>query len=399
MATYQQILLDNAFGNFRNILYEITLSPAMGRYLDMVNNDKPNPARGTEPNENYARELLQLFSIGVVKLNQDGTPILQGGKPVPSYGQDEIEGFAHVFTGWTYPVRPGASGQTHNPSNFEGLMVAVAAQHDTGQKTLLNGVKLPAGQTAAKDLNDAIDNVFSHPNLGPFIGRQLIAHLVTSNPSTAYVARVAAAFANNGQGVRGDMKAVLRAILLDAEARGDAKTANTYGKLIEPAMFTAGVIRALNGQSDGVYLRAQGAGLGQDVFNAESVFSFYPPDLPLPGNATLVGPEFGVYNSSTSLARIAFLERVVMGGTIAADATVAGATGTSIDLSRWQSLAGNASNLIDQLAVLLVPGTLPGNTRNAILNYVNGIAATDTLGRTRAAAYFLAATTLHQVQR
>lgn len=185
MANYQRILLRNAFGNFRNLLREVTLSPAMGRYLNMANNDKPNLAKGIEPNENYGREVLQLFSIGLWKLNPDGTPELDpAGRLQPSYDQDTVEGFAHVFTGWTYPPRPLATrNRFPNPPNYAGSMIAFADHHDLGAKKLLGGVVLPAGRDAATDLEAAIDNIFNHPNVGPFIGRQLIQHLVTANPS------------------------------------------------------------------------------------------------------------------------------------------------------------------------------------------------------------------------
>ena len=199
MAKYQQIFLDNAFGNYEDILTRVTMSSVMGDYLNMVNNDKP--ANGVSPNENYAREIMQLFSIGVWELNQDGTLILDaGGAPIPTYDQgDTIEGFAHVFTGWTYPVLPGVPSRKHNPKNFLGDMVPVDSNHDKGAKTLLNGVTLPAGQSIQSDLTNAIHNIFTHPNVGPFIGKQLIQKLVTGDPTPQYVRRVAAVFDNNGQ--------------------------------------------------------------------------------------------------------------------------------------------------------------------------------------------------------
>ncbi|MDQ6916709.1 MAG: DUF1800 family protein, partial [Pseudomonadota bacterium] len=215
MAKYQQIFLDNAFGNYEDILTKVTLSSVMGDYLNMVNNDKP--ANGVSPNENYAREIMQLFSIGVFELNQDGTRILDaGGSPIPTYDQsDAIEGFAHVFTGWTYPILSGIPAKTHNPKNFLGDMTPVDSNHDKGAKTLLNGVTLPAGQSIQSDLTNAIHNIFMHPNVGPFVGKQLIQKLVTGDPTPQYVGRVAAVFNNNGQGVRGDMKATVNAILTD----------------------------------------------------------------------------------------------------------------------------------------------------------------------------------------
>ncbi len=220
VRNYQQMLLDNAFVNYRQLLERITLHPAMGDYLDMVNNNKPTST--VEANENYAREVLQLFSIGLSKLNPDGTTVNDAnGVAMPSYDQTVVQGFARAFTGWTYAPLPNATSKWTNPVNYGADMVAFDAHHDTAAKTLLNGKTIPAGQTAAKDLSDALDAIVAHPNVGPFIGRQLIQALVTSNPTPAYVARIAAVFDDNGSGVRGDMKAVIRAILLDREARGE----------------------------------------------------------------------------------------------------------------------------------------------------------------------------------
>src|SRR6266496_90755 len=201
---WQNMLMKDAFGNFYDLLKDVTLSPVMGNYLDMVNNDKPNPVTGTSANENYAREILQLFTIGLNQLNPDGTLQLDGaGNPIPTYDQDTITNFARVFTGWTYPPGP----QFPSPPGYSGPMVPFNSHHDTGDKTLLNGVTIPAGGTAQSDLDAALQNIFNHPNVGPFICKQLIQHLVTSNPSPAYVGRVVAVFNDNGSGVRGDLKA------------------------------------------------------------------------------------------------------------------------------------------------------------------------------------------------
>jgi len=293
MANYERIFLSHAFGNFRDILREVTLSPAMGRFLNMANNDKPNPAKGIAPNENYARELLQLFSIGLWQLNPDGSQQLDArGLPLPSYDQEVVEGFAHVFTGWSYPPRPGGRDRFPNPPNFIGPMLAYAAHHDLGAKQLLLGQTLPAGQGAAADLEAALDNVFKHPNVGPFIGRQLIQQLVTANPSPAYVARVAAAFNGSsgalGGSARGDMKATLSAILLDPEASAPPQPQN-FGKLREPILQLTHLFRALGGESDGVWLRGQAAALGQPIYSPPSVFNFFPPDYDLPDDPSLDG--------------------------------------------------------------------------------------------------------------
>jgi len=400
LREYHQMLLDNAFGNYRTLLERVTLSPVMGDYLDMVNNDKPNAARGTQANENYAREVLQLFSIGLSKLNADGTAQRDGnGVPIPSYDQTTVQGFARAFTGWTYASRAGTSQWT-NPKNYLGDMVPFDAHHDTATKTLLDGASLPASQTARADLTAALDNIFAHPNVGTFIGRQMIQFLVTSNPSPAYVARITAVFDDNGSGVRGDMKAVIRAILLDSEARGDAKTEPAYGKLRDPALFAVGVARAFNASSDGVYLNAQSASMGESVFTAPSVFSFFPPDYALPNSDTLQGPQFGVQNTTTTIARFNYVNAMLYSANgIAADPSVPGSTGTRTDLTGLQALAATPSALVDKLAATMTHDTMTASEKSAIVTAVSAIAATDALGRARSAAYLVASSPRYQITR
>jgi uncharacterized protein (DUF1800 family) len=442
MAGYQNLLIDHAFGNYRDILYEVTLSPVMGHFLDMVNNDKANAARGTKPNENYAREVLQLFSIGTVKLNIDGSVQRDAkGQPITTYTQEVIDGFAQVFTGWTYPTLPGAMPQVHNPVNYAGRMEPRAATHDTASKLLLDEVKLPANQAADADLNQAIGNIFNHPNVGPFLALRLIQNLITSNPSPRYIARVARVFNNNGLGVRGDMKAVVRAVLLDREARGgngserpdeasqdesqDDRRADRpdqasredrrwdrdgerehqqpmldpqFGKLRDPALFVAAVVRGLGAKTDGVFLRTQSAAMGQDVYNAASVFSFYSPFYPLPG-ASLLGPEFGVLNSSTVVARVNFLERILYGGPIPPDPTVSGSRGTVLDLSASLPLAGDPARLVKQLSDSLVTGGLSDASSQVVVNAVSGVVPSDPLGRVRLANYLILSSSQFQVER
>ena len=221
LADYYDILVRNAFGNYRDLIEEVTLSPAMGVYLSMLGNQKPNLALNIRPDENYARELMQLFSIGLVELNTDGSNVLVGGQAVPTYDQAIIEGFAHVFTGWTWAGSPSFEQARATQQNQVVPMQLYEAFHDTGAKTLLNGTTLPPGQGGMQDLNAALDNIFNHPNVGPFIAVRLIQRLVTSNPSPGYVQRVAQTFDNNGSGVRGDLGAVVKAILLDDEAHPD----------------------------------------------------------------------------------------------------------------------------------------------------------------------------------
>jgi uncharacterized protein (DUF1800 family) len=398
MAAYQNMLLNDAFGNYRQLLEDVTLSPVMGHYLDMVNNNKSDPVRGTSPNENYAREVMQLFSIGVNQLNADGTLKLDANnQPVATYGQDVIEGFASLFTGWTYPPRPGASSAWTNPPNFEGSMVSFPSHHESGTKLLLNGLVVPAGQTPEQDLKLALDTIFNHPNVGPFIGRQLIQHLVTSNPSPTYVGRVAAVFADNGHGVRGDLAAVVRAILSDAEGRGDAPSSAAAGHLREPALFITAVLRGLGGKSDGVFLRGQAAAMGQPVFTPPTVFNFYPPSYRLPGTST-AAPEFFIDDAATALARANFLNTLIYGGGATPDPTVVNSIGTTLDLTPLTT-AATPDALVDQLSTQLLHGSLSGAAHAAVTTALAALPASDALGRARAAAYLVASSPQFQVER
>jgi uncharacterized protein (DUF1800 family) len=393
IAQYQQTLLDNAFGNFRDILLKVTLSPAMGDYLNMVNSTK------NSPNENFGREVLQLFSVGLFQLNQDGTQKLDAqGNPIPTYDQSVITGFASAFTGFTYAPRPGQAAKFPSPPYYIGQMVSSAANHDTGTKQLLNGATLPAGQTPDKDLTDAIDNIFKHDNVGPFIGTRLIQQLVTSNPSPAYVSRVAGAFNNNGNGVRGDMQAVIRAILLDPEARGDVKTDVNYGKLREPALFMASVMRALGGTSDGVYLNSRSSQMLQKVFSSPSVFNFYPPDYGLPGSDVL-SPEFAITNTATALQRANIMNELILGAAIKPDTSVAGSTGTTIDWTSLQGLAADSAKLTDRLNTLMMHNAMSSAMRTTIINAVEAVPSTDPLKRARTAVYLAATSAQYMVEK
>ncbi len=399
MRHYQQNLRDRAFGNFYDLLVSVTLSPVMGDYLDMVNNNKANPAAGTNPNENYAREILQLFTIGLFELNPDGTLKRDAaGKPVPTYDLDEIEGFARAFTGWTYPTVPGANPRNNNPRNYLGNMIPVAATHEFGTKQLLLGVTAPANLTPQADLAFAHRNIFDHPNVGPFVGRQLIQKLVTSDPTPGYVARVASAFANNGAGQRGDLRAVVRAILLDPEARGARKIDPGYGKLAEPVLFMTSVARAFGARSDGVYFRSASSQLGQFVFYPPSVFNYYPPDYVVPGT-TLLGPEFGIQTTNTAIARTNVANSLLFSARIAPDPSYYGAIGTSLDLAPYQAVAADASALADRLDRNLMAGRMSAAMKAAIASAVNAVATNDTLGRARAAAYLVVTSPQFQVER
>lgn len=398
MADYQNMLLNDAFANFRTLLQDVTLSPVMGHYLNMADNDKTNAALGTSPNENYGREVMQLFSIGLYELNPDGSQMLDSTEaPIPTYDQNVIEGFSSVFTGWTFPPLAGAASQWTNPINYDGVMVAFDSHHEPGTKLLLNGLTLPAGQTSAQDLQMALDDIFNHPNVGPFIGKQLIQHLVTSNPSPAYIARVSAVFADNGSGVRGDMGAVVQAILTDPEARGDSPAAADFGRLREPALFITAMLRSLGGQSDGVLPRNAISAMGQPMFTPQTVFNFYPPSFVLPGTETLA-PEFGIENAATALARANFVNTVIMQGGAKPDPTVTGSTGTTIDLTALAAIT-YPSGLISQLNQTLMHGSLSSAASAVILAAVNAQSATDPLAAARTASYLMLSSAQYQVER
>jgi uncharacterized protein (DUF1800 family) len=386
---WMNMLQKDAFGNFSTLLNDVTLSPTMGHYLDMVRNDKPDPNSGTQPNENYAREILQLFSIGLAQLNPDGTPqVDSNGVPVPTYTQDTIIGFAHVFTGWTYPTRSGQTASFYNGEYYGGPMIPFDSHHDTGQKLLLNGVTLPAGGTTQSDLTAALQNIVSHPNVGPFLSRQLIQHLVTSNPTPAYVARITAIFNDNGSGVRGDLKAVVNAILMDSEARrGDDPTQvqASDGHLKEPVLFMMNLLRAANATSDGANLNNYASNMKQEPFESPTVFNFYPPDNVIAGTA-LLGPEFRIFNSTTAISRINFVNDLAFGNV--------GST-TKTDISSYVALAPNPAELVDALSGVLTHGPLSDGARSTIITTVTNL--TDNTKRAQTALYLIGSSSQFQI--
>lgn len=406
LRNYQNTLLTHAFGNYRDLLRQVTLSPVMGDYLDHVNND---PAA---PNENYARELLQLFSVGTCELNADGS--LKGGRCNATYDNDRVRAYAYALTGWTYPAG-GASPwdcwpRGTNCQFYSGDMVALpAAYHNSEARTLLSGVQLPAGHNAAQALEAVLDSLMVHPNTAPFIGRQLIQHLVSSNPSPAYVQRVAQAFNTGrfgefGSGQRGDMKATIAAILLDAEARGDSPL-RTAGRLREPAQLFTGVLRALNGRTDGDALGWWwGDTLQQHVFRPPSVFNFYPPDYPVAGTA-LVGPAFGIHNANTALQRVNFVQYLTFWDGSAPSSDVPNALGTRVDLSAFLADADQPEVLVDRLSRLALGAPLPGAARTAVVNAVGAFTSANSGAsnvrryRVQQAAYLIFSSPQYQIAR
>ena len=403
LVPYLQLLKKDAFTNFRTLMEDVTLSPTMGEYLDMRNNDKANPATDTRANENYARELMQLFSIGLSQLNQDGTLQLDSsGNPIPTYDQTIIQNFAKVYTGWTYPAKPGATLRKHNPAYYIGPMVAFESNHDTTSKTLLNGLVVPAGGTAESDLKAALDDIFSHQNVAPFISKQLIEHLVTSNPSPAYVGRIAAVFNDNGTGVRGDLQAVVKAILLDPEARagdeGPSLTApDTGGHLREPVFAVASIVRGLGVTvNDTNNLANQAANLGQTLFAPPTVFNYFAPGYTIPAEftpgATLLGPEFQLQSPSAAVARSNMVNAMVYGNL---------GNGAVIDWTYLTALAATPEALLDCVNNVFMHSKMPGVIRAQILSAVNAFTGTTTAvykARAQAAVYLTVSSSYYNVE-
>ncbi|HLJ17785.1 MAG TPA: DUF1800 family protein, partial [Bryobacteraceae bacterium] len=392
-TNYLRALSKDSLGNYLNLMTDVTLTPAMGNFLNMVNNDAPPP--GEHANENYAREFMQLFCLGLNQLNPDGTPVLDGsGNPIPTYTQNDVMDLGRAFTGWTYPPTPGKPAQNHNPEYYGGPMVAVESLHDTGPKTIL-GQTIPAGQTAAQDLASAIGIIFNHPNVGPFVARQMIEHLVTSNPSPQYVQRVATAFNTGtfnsyGSGSRGDMQAMVAAILLDPEARrGDnpSTVVVTDGKLREPVVLIASIARAFHAKTDAGGFANWSSNMSQSIFNPATVFNFFPPINPIAGT-TLNGPEFAIFDTNTSLARMNFINAAVY---------QALGQNTRLDFSPVTT-AGTPDQMVAWLDTLFLHGSTPTQMKQTILGAVAALDPSDTTGQAQAAIYLYLSSSMYQAQ-
>lgn len=400
MAAYWDLLTRGAFGNFRTLLEHVTLSPAMGDFLDMVHNDKSDPRRNTEPNENYAREMMQLFTIGLYKLNPDGSQKLdQNNQPIPTYDQEAVEGYAHLFTGW-YWAQTGTPTWRDAPPNYREPMMAFPDHHDTGAKTLLNGMTLPAGQTQAQDLKDGLDLLFYHHNTAPFIARRLIQRLVTSNPSPLYISRVAAVFKDNGYAVRGDLQAVVQAILLDNEARSSSLAANaSYGREREPIIRLANLYRAFNASISTGRFAANNLtfNFGQAPLYSPSVFNFFRPDYSQPGpieQAGLFAPEFQITTDTTVITSANKMTAAVY--------QQASATNPNAIVLDFSSLTGPAQNpgaLVDSLNNLLMAGEMSPETRNIVVNAVMQIPAANPLERAQTAVHLLVTSAEFVIQK
>ncbi|MBC7498913.1 MAG: DUF1800 family protein [Herminiimonas sp.] len=392
VASYYDMLAQNAFGNYRTLLEQVSLHPMMGVYLTSLHNQK---ASGTRvPDENYAREVMQLMSIGLLQLNQDGTPRLNAGKPIETYTNADITAMARVFTGWSW-AGPDKSDTRFNGGNADPdrdwkPMQSYPKFHATTEKSFL-GTTVGAQGTANPEasLKIALDTLFNHPNVGPFIGRQLIQRLVTSNPSPAYVARVAATFADNGQGVRGDMKALVKAVLTDPDARNETTLGNpAAGKLREPVVRLAHWMRAFNAKStSGRFLLGSLddplTSLGQTPMRSPSVFNFFRPGY-APPNTTLassglVAPEMQITGETSVVGYLNFMADVINNG-----------TGSSRDIKPDYSvelaLADKPEQLLDRVDLLLMAGQMPAALRSQILMAISGVAISATNATTEAAA-------------
>ncbi len=392
VAHYADIIERNAFGNYRTLLEEITLSYAMGDYLTFKDNRKADPNSGRMPDENYAREILQLFSIGLNMLNQDGTPQLAGGEPVPTYDQDDILGLARVFTGW--------DDQGNGDQRYRLPMIMREDRHETGEKTFL-GLTIPANTDGVTSLQLTLDHIAAHPNVGPYIGRQMIQRMITSNPSPAYVARVAAVFNDDGTGQRGNLAAVVRAVLTDDEAW--APPTPTSGKLREPVLRFTVMGRILEmGCSDNVWpineLDDPDDELSQSPYRAVSVFNFYRPGYVPPGSllgdAGVTAPEFQLVNETTVIGWLNYVGSFFRNPR--SNLTFAG-------LPPLIAMANDPVGLVARLNLLMCAGALTAANADAIAQNVGAITDNNSdrqnLERVIGAMVMIAATTDFLIER
>jgi uncharacterized protein (DUF1800 family) len=381
-ASFLDMLTDKGLGNYRDLLQAVALHPAMGVYLSHLRNQKADARTGRVPDENFAREVMQLFSIGLLQLEPDGTPTLVGGKVVETYTPADVSGLAKVFTGWSWdcPAWPanacfsgGApAGSSPDPDRRVKPMRAYPQFHSTEAKSFL-GVTVPAQATAdpQASLKVALDTLANHPNVGPFIGRQLIQRLVTSNPSPAYVAAVARVFDDNGAGVRGDMKAVVKAVLLHREARAQDAGGTTTGKVREPVLRLAAFLRAFKARSDTGDYRVGSTDnpatqLGQTPMRAPSVFNFYRPGYVPPGTATadanLVSPELQLAHETTAAGYVNFMRDGIALGLGATNGVLNGVTlnrrDLRLDYTTELSLADRPGALVDRVGAKLMGGAM-----------------------------------------
>ncbi len=415
--SYQEVMLNGAFSNYRQFMSDFTLNPAMGAYLNMVNNVKPNAATNSLPNENYSRELLQLFTLGVWQLNQDGSVKRDAGNNlIPTYDNDDVKEFARVFTGWVYAPKFGQPLNSSNAQNLSYPMALYAANHDTGSKVLFART-LPVNsgtQTPVKDLNDALDDIFAHQNLAPFVVTRLIQHHVTANPSPQYVADIVAIFNNNGQGVKGDMKAVIKAMLIHKEARGydpqtgaDIALPTGQGHYKEPILWMTNLFRQLGATGDffGFGAETSAAALGQEPLNPRSVFSYYKPEYAIQVNGQAYSaPEVQLLTTDSAVRRLNLLDTFLYGSISSGTPK---ATSVTLNYTPWTTGGANAlaapgktTLLLNDLDARMLHGTMPAVMRTEITKVLDGAsgggtgaAITDPTLRVKAAIYLVAGST------
>jgi hypothetical protein len=376
----------------------------MGDYLDMADSSK------LAPNENYARELMQLFSIGLNQLDADGTEKKDAsGASIPTFTAADVRDVARALTGWTLTRLPGAASNDGNQVDYSKPMAVNANTYDATAKTFLATTTVAAGATPDASVSAVVDAVFNASSTPPHISMMLIQQLVTSNPSAAYVTRVSTVFTNNGSGVRGDMKAVVRAILTDPEARGDTKSSASDGKVKEPVLLSAALGRLEGFKTDGYAFTTRDAGLGEQPFRAGSVFNFYPPDYPLPQGGALLSPPSKLITTATSIARHNLAYDWTVNGDAAnrpeyvAQATITGATGTQPDWSSWEAFGADTTGMIARINLLLMNNTMTAAQRSALTAAVTAITNADATvqarKRAQAALYIVASAPMFQVDR
>ena len=402
IPSYHNMLANDAFGNFSQLMNDVATSAAMGEYLDML--DSGAPPAGQIADENFGRELMQLFTTGLYRVNPDGTLQLSAQElPQPVYTELQVQAYARALTGWTY-ANPTGGVPTSFPNgvpNYDQPMQPIPVSHDITAKVLLDGVTLPAGQTAEEDLTGLIASIFNHPNVGPFVCRQLIQHLVTSFPSPAYVSRVAEVFANDGSGVRGDMKAVVTAILNDPEARAaDTDPTVDGGHLREPILYFTGILRALqftNVSPQGSYFIASSytAPLGQTPYAAASVFNFFPPSYVIPGTA-INAPEFAQENTASAIARLNLADSIVRNHLTSFNIDMSPTSFLGQIASATGNPATDSANLVNTLNILFVHDQMPAAMMSAIV--ANAALLTDIGQRVRVSTWLVISSNFYQIE-
>ncbi len=382
MTPWVRLLSKHAFGNYRTLLREVTISPSMGKFLDLANSI--GGGGNIAPNENYPRELLQLFSIGIYKLNPNGTFQSVNGIYQPAYDQNTVRELARALSGWTYPTAQGATPRSQNPPHFVGVMEPRPASHDRNAKTIF-GVSMPANQSVTADMEQAIDIIFAHPNVPPFVATRMIRALANSNPSPEYIGRVATVFINNGQGIRGDMRAVIEAILTDPEA---SLPTSVDGRLMDPILNTIALGRALDAQiTDPGQFQYILFNLGQHTLTPNSVFSFYSPLAPLPGNPGLYGPEFMLFAPALAVQRASFSWSLI---------TNQFGSAFSVNLAPFIALANNPAALVELVNQKVLHGRMSPELRAELITAPQALS--DSAQRAYGAIYLAAISSEFVVQ-